>query len=144
MTQDEDTVDKSINIEIPQFVEVQTRRGTIETGADTATKPAVKWRYLNAYNVLYNLPNGVSERDFVKAYRQALGLPAGVMPRDNKGHDIFVALNEITINGQKCTLKDNWESLYSTIQKGTPGGGRGQKVNIPSTRRTYSAKGTIK
>lgn len=144
LTQDEDTVDKSINIEIPQFVEVQTRRGTIETGADTATKPAVKWRYLNAYNVLYDLPNGVSERDFVKAYRQALGLPAGVMPRDNKGHDIFVALNEITINGQKCTLKDDWESLYSTIQKGTPGGGRGQKVNIPSTRRTYSAQGRIK
>ena len=144
LTQDEDTVEKPINIEIPQFVEVQTRRGTIETGADTATKPAVKWRYLNAYNVLYDLPNGVSERDFVKAYRQALGLPAGVMPRDNKGHDIFVALNEITINGQKCTLKDDWESLYSTIQKGTPGGGRGQKVNIPSTRRTYSAQGTIK
>lgn len=144
LTQDEDTVEKKINIEIPQFVEVQTRRGTIETGADTATKPAVKWRYLNAYNVLYDLPNGVSERDFVKAYRQALGLPAGVMPRDNKGHDIFVALNEITINGQKCTLKDDWESLYSTIQKGTPGGGRGQKVNIPSTRRTYSAQGKIK
>ena len=144
LTQDEDTVEKKINIEIPQFVEVQTRRGTIETGADTATKPAVKWRYLNAYNVLYDLPNGVSERDFVKAYRQALGLPAGVMPRDNKGHDIFVALNEITINGQKCTLKDDWESLYSTIQKGTPGGGRGQKVNIPSTRRTYSAQGRIK
>lgn len=144
LTQDEERESKPIGIEIPQFVEVQTRRGTIETGADTATKPAVKWRYLNAYNVLYDLPNGVSERDFVKAYRQALGLPAGVMPRDNKGHDIFVALNEITINGQKCTLKDDWESLYSTIQKGTPGGGRGQKVNIPSTRRTYSAQGTIK
>lgn len=143
-TTDEVTDNKSVNIEIPQFVEVQTRRGTIETGTDTETKPAVKWRYLNAYTGLYNLPAGTSERDFVKAYRKALDLPAGVMPRDDKGHDIFVALNEITINGQKYTIKDNWKTLYDRIPKGRPGGGRGKKVSIPSTRRSYTAQGTIK
>lgn len=144
LVEHEDTEDTNVSIQIPQFYTVETRSGTMEVGTEIQQKPAVKWRYLNAYASLYNLPAEVSEKDFVEAYRTALNLPAGTMPRNDNGRDIFVALPEITINGTKYTLKDNWVTLYDQIPQGTQGSGRGQKVTIPQGKRTVHAQGTIR
>ncbi len=144
LVEHQETIEDNLSIEIPQFTSVQTRRGQLEVGTDIKSKPAVKWRYLNAYTSLYNLPAGTSEKDFVKAYKEALGLNGTNMPRNEQNRDIFVALPEITINGQKCSLKTDWETLYDSIPQGTKGGGSGQKVNIPQGKRIAQAQGTIK
>lgn len=125
----EDTETKSVSCKLPQYRRVEARSGQVKT--ELETKMAVKNRYLNAYFSLYDIPEGTTEKEFVEAYKEALGLTGKNMPRNENNRDIFVAVPSLTINGQKCALKANWNELYNEIPQGTPGAGTGQKVAVP-------------
>lgn len=137
LTQDEDTVDKSINIEIPQFVEVQTRKGQITVGTEIPKLKAVAYRGPEAYNGLYKYEDGdpVSPRDFARAYQAKVN---GKMTDFN-----FFVFQELTVNGKKIVPVDDYEEQYKKIKPGRPGNVRGVRYNGTGTR-TVHAQGTIK
>ena len=137
LTQDEDTVDKSINIEIPQFVEVQTRKGNMTVGTEIPKLKAVAYRGPEAYNGLYKYEDGtpVSPRDFARAYQAKVN---GKMTDFN-----FFVFQELTVKGKKIVPVDDYEEQYKKIKPGTPGNVRGVRYNGTGTR-TVHAQGTIK
>ena len=137
LTQDEVTDNKSINIEIPQFVEVQTRKGQITVGTEIPKLKAVAYRGPEAYNGLYKYENGdpVSPRDFARAYQAKVN---GKMTDFN-----FFVFQELTVKGKKIVPVDNYEEQYKKIKPGRPGNVRGVRYNGTGTR-TVHAQGTIK
>lgn len=137
LTQDEVTVDKSINIEIPQFVEVQTRKGQITVGTEIPKLKAVAYRGPEAYNGLYKYEDGtpVSPRDFARAYQAKVN---GKMTDFN-----FFVFQELTVKGKKIVPVDDYEEQYKKIKPGRPGNVRGVRYNGTGTR-TVHAQGTIK
>lgn len=137
LTQDEVTDNKSINIEIPQFVEVQTRRGNITVGTEIPKLKAVAYRGPEAYNGLYKYEDGtpVSPRDFARAYQAKVN---GKMTDFN-----FFVFQELTVKGKKIVPVDDYEEQYKKIKPGRPGNVRGVRYNGTGTR-TVHAQGTIK
>ena len=137
LTQDEDTVEKPINIEIPQFVEVQTRKGQITVGTEIPKLKAVAYRGPEAYNGLYKYEDGtpVSPRDFARAYQAKVN---GKMTDFN-----FFVFQELTVKGKKIVPVDDYEEQYKKIKPGRPGNVRGVRYNGTGTR-TVHAQGTIK
>lgn len=137
LTQDEVTDNKSINIEIPQFVEVQTRRGNITVGTEIPKLKAVAYRGPEAYNGLYKYEDGtpVSPRDFARAYQAKVN---GKMTDFN-----FFVFQELTVKGKKIVPVEDYEEQYKKIKPGSPGNVRGVRYNGTGTR-TVHAQGTIK
>lgn len=137
LTQDEVTDNKSINIEIPQFVEVQTRKGQITVGTEIPKLKAVAYRGPEAYNGLYKYEDGtpVSPRDFARAYQAKVN---GKMTDFN-----FFVFQELTVKGKKIVPVDDYEEQYKKIKPGRPGNVRGVRYNGTGTR-TVHAQGTIK
>lgn len=137
LTQDEERESKPIGIEIPQFVEVQTRRGNITVGTEIPKLKAVAYRGPEAYNGLYKYENGdpVSPRDFARAYQAKVN---GKMTDFN-----FFVFQELTVKGKKIVPVDDYEEQYKKIKPGRPGNVRGVRYNGTGTR-TVHAQGTIK
>lgn len=137
LTQDEVIDNKSINIEIPQFVEVQTRKGQITVGTEIPKLKAVAYRGPEAYNGLYKYEDGtpVSPRDFARAYQAKVN---GKMTDFN-----FFVFQELTVKGKKIVPVDDYEEQYKKIKPGRPGNVRGVRYNGTGTR-TVHAQGTIK
>lgn len=136
-TTDEVTDNKSVNIEIPQFVEVQTRRGQITVGTEIPKLKAVAYRGPEAYSGLYKYEDGtpVSPRDFARAYQAKV---KGKMTDFS-----FFVFPELTVNGKKVVPVDDYEEQYKKIKPGRPGGVRGVRYN-GTTTRTVHAQGTIR
>ena len=136
-TTDEVTDNKSVNIEIPQFVEVQTRRGEMTVGTEIPKLKAVAYRGPEAYNGLYKYEDGthVSPRDFARAYQKEV---KGKMTDFS-----FFVFPELTVNGKKIVPVDDYEEQYKKIKPGRPGGVRGVRYN-GTTTRTVHAQGTIR
>ena len=136
-TTDEVTDNKSVNIEIPQFVEVQTRRGEMTVGTEIPKLKAVAYRGPEAYNGLYKYEDGtpVSPRDFARAYQKEV---KGKMTDFS-----FFVFPELTVSGKKIVPVDDYEEQYKKIKPGRPGGVRGVRYN-GTTTRTVHAQGTIK
>lgn len=136
-TTDEVTDNKSVNIEIPQFVEVQTRRGEMTVGTEIPKLKAVAYRGPEAYNGLYKYEDGtpVSPRDFARAYQAKV---KGKMTDFS-----FFVFPELTVNGRKIVPVDDYETEYKKIKPGRPGGVRGVRYN-GTTTRTVHAQGTIR
>lgn len=137
LTQDEERESKPIGIEIPQFVEVQTRKGQITVGTEIPKLKAVAYRGPEAYNGLYKYEDGdpVSPRDFARAYQAKVN---GKMTDFN-----FFVFQELTVNGKKIVPVDDYEEQYKKIKPGRPGNVRGVRYNGTGTR-TVHAQGTIK
>ena len=137
LTQDEERESKPIGIEIPQFVEVQTRRGQITVGTEIPKLKAVAYRGPEAYNGLYKYEDGtpVSPRDFARAYQAKVN---GKMTDFN-----FFVFQELTVKGKKIVPVDDYEEQYKKIKPGRPGNVRGVRYNGTGTR-TVHAQGTIK
>ena len=137
LTTDEVNDNKSVNIEIPQFVEVQTRKGQITVGTEIPKLKAVAYRGPEAYNGLYKYEDGtpVSPRDFARAYQAKVN---GKMTDFN-----FFVFQELTVKGKKIVPVDDYEEQYKKIKPGRPGNVRGVRYNGTGTR-TVHAQGTIK
>lgn len=137
LTQDEERESKPIGIEIPQFVEVQTRKGQITVGTEIPKLKAVAYRGPEAYNGLYKYEDGtpVSPRDFARAYQAKVN---GKMTDFN-----FFVFQELTVKGKKIVPVDDYEEQYKKIKPGRPGNVRGVRYNGTGTR-TVHAQGTIK
>ena len=137
LTQDEERESKPIGIEIPQFVEVQTRKGQITVGTEIPKLKAVAYRGPEAYNGLYKYEDGtpVSPRDFARAYQAKVN---GKMTDFN-----FFVFQELTVKGKKIVPVDDYEEQYKKIKPGRPGNVRGVRYNGTGTR-TVHAQGKIK
>lgn len=127
-----------LELKIPQFVEVQTRKGEMTIGTEIPKLKAVAYRGPAAYNGLYKYENGdpVSPRDFAKAYQNKIN---GNMTDFN-----FFVFSELEVPGKgKIVPVENYEDEYKKIKPGQPGGKRGVVYNGTGMRKLH-AQGTIR
>ena len=150
----EETETGSLSIEIPQFTEVQTRRGQMEVGTEpiihryTTVIAGVKQELMACYP-------GATEEDYAQildAVAQTNGIKDGnatgklwagrYTDENNKKHNGIYVPPTITLQSGKVLTYQEEHTNATKISSG--GSGRHYNVTANSTKRTLHAQGTIK